>query len=339
MRRRVDPDRLRGVLDDLGLRYRLSGSSYVFTCPLCRKPDKLWMYRDSGGFKCWVCAETRGFSGAPEYALVEMTGQDVRRIRERLYGTSLAVGSRKLPINFGEGNWEDDPDAEITEPEMEPTEWPDLLFHSVDSPDGADGAAYLESRGVPAAVAAEYGVAYYPARRSLVFPARLGGKTYGWQYRIIDPDFVELPDGTTVSRPKAINESLPRDKIVLFADRLKGSRHAVVTEGPFDALKAHLCGGNVATMGKAVADAQVALLLRSGVGLVYSALDPDALPEVDRLLRRLGDAVEFHHVDVPRPYKDLGAMRMEDVPDVVFSTPILLPGRRLPIYFPERRVG
>jgi hypothetical protein len=338
----VDADRLRGVLDNHGLSYRVGGASYIFTCPLCGKPDKLWMYRDTGGFKCWVCAESRGFKGSPEYAIHEMTGVALARLREEIYGHSLPAGQRSLPIDYGEGDegdYEPDVDPASLPDPPKPVLWPEDLFLALTDPAASDGAGYVESRGVSTDVAAQYGITYYPTRRSIVFPVRFRGVYYGWQYRTIDPEWIDLGDGNIATRIKAINESIPRDKTVMFADRLDGSKHAVVCEGPFDGLKAHLCGGNVGTMGKAIADGQVAALIRSGVKTVYSALDPDALPEVDRLVRRLGDDVEFRHFTPPRPYKDLGAMRMTDVPDLIFSSPIWRPGRHLPIWYPEGRQG
>lgn len=327
------PDRLRGVLDDRGLTYRVTAASFVFTCPLCGKEEKLWMYRATGKFRCYYCAEIRGFRGRAEYAIHEMTGVDLLRLREEIYGVAGAAATRSLDVVFPE-DVDDEDDVEAAEPEPEVREWPPM-FPRIGEPGAEDGAAYLAGRGIPPEIAALYGIGYSPMRRSVVFPTYVGGKLRGWQYRIIDPEVEVYPDGVIAERLKAVNEGLPRATTMFFQDRLIGSPHAVVGEGPMDGLKCHLVGGNVATGGKALADAQIAAVVRSGVGVVYSVLDPDALPEVDRLSQRLGDAVRFHHIDVPRPYKDIGAMRMADVPEVVFSAPVWRRGRRLPIWFPE----
>ncbi len=95
----------------------------------------------------------------------------------------------------------------------------------------------------------------------------------------------------------------------MFADRLNGSRHAVVAEGPVDALKAHLCGGNVSPMGKAVNPAQMGLILNAGVRDVYLGLDPDAADETARLVRNhFGDVRLFQ---LAAPVK--GAMEKPDL--------------------------
>jgi len=60
-----------------------------------------------------------------------------------------------------------------------------------------------------------------------------------------------------------------------------------VTEGPVDAIKFHLCGGNVASCGKIVSDKQLEVILESGVRKIYLALDPDAMPEMRELAKKV----------------------------------------------------
>ncbi len=114
---------------------------------------------------------------------------------------------------------------------------------------------------------------------------------------------------------------------MMFANRLVGSKHVVVCEGPIDAIKADWCGGNVATMGKAVGLGQVKTLrdpdrlnrqqvgaiCGAGIQKVYLALDDDAARETERLVRQFSD-LEVYQMIPPAPYHDLGEM---DYPEVL----------------------
>jgi len=113
----------------------------------------------------------------------------------------------------------------------------------------------------------------------------------------------------------------------MFADRVAGHDHAVLCEGPLDALKAHYCGGNVATMGKAVAPAQIQLLKSSGIKKLYLALDPDAAEEVNRLVESLSGHLELYDMIAPTngTKADLGAMSLEEVYDLFLSAPKINP--------------
>jgi DNA primase len=114
-----------------------------------------------------------------------------------------------------------------------------------------------------------------------------------------------------------------RDRVLMFADRLTGSDHAVLCEGPMDALKAHLCGGNVATMGKVVHRNQIALIRNAGIGKIYLALDPDAAAETGKLVSEIGIDMECYQILPPPGREDLG----ECTPKEVYSA--MLGARRV----------
>jgi hypothetical protein len=46
------------------------------------------MFKSDGRFVCWVCAETSGFKGRPEFALQELLGMSLSSIKEKIYGDS-----------------------------------------------------------------------------------------------------------------------------------------------------------------------------------------------------------------------------------------------------------
>jgi DNA primase len=101
----------------------------------------------------------------------------------------------------------------------------------------------------------------------------------------------------------------------MFQDNLINSPHAIICEGPVDALKCHLIGGAVATMGKNVSKRQIEIINNSGVGRVYVALDPDAVTEIKHLLQAFPDK-ETHLLQPPPDKKDLGECSLEEVRDL-----------------------
>ncbi len=334
-----DPSRLLATLTDLGVAFESTPQRYVMACPKCGGKNKLSIYRQSGWFACWVCRESQGFSGAPEFALREITGKSISELRAMLYGVREAPAAVPLAVHFDAFAEEGDEDS----PPPPQNEMPDLYWpchvQPIDARASRPGREYLDGRGVPVDLAMQYDVHYDVERRAVAFPCWVEGRLVGWQTRVIDPVLVECPDGTIVKRVKAMSTTdMPRDRTVLFSDRLKGCDHAVVCEGPIDALHAHLAGGNVATAGKAVAVGQCEALLMAGVRKFYLALDPDAAFEIAALERKLGvEGVELHLVQIPDAYEDLGAMPLEEARDAILSSPIL-PKGLLHIHFSAKDI-
>jgi hypothetical protein len=162
----------------------------------------------------------------------------------------------------------------------------------------------------------------------VAFPVELEGRLVGFQERTVLKETKLWSDELDrfTETPKVLSsKGIPREQLVMFGDRLAGVEHVVLCEGPIDAIKAHLCGGNVATMGKAVSKGQIALLRANGIKKIYLALDPDAAEETARLAREFGD-LEVYLMHAPAGYKDLGAMSMEAVRDLFTSAPRVNPG-------------
>jgi hypothetical protein len=331
-----DPARLQATLNELGVAFKTTPQRFVMNCPLCGGVDKLSIYRQSGWFACWVCRESdRQFSGAPEFALRELTGRSIGDIRTMLYGVREASATVPLAVHFDAFAEEDDEDAPPPPQNEMPDLWWPAHIQPLDARAARPGREYLvEGRGVPLELAMEYDVRYDVEKRAVAFPSWIDGRLTGWQTRVIDPLIMELPDGQVTKRVKAMSTTgFPRDRTVMFSDRLRGSDHVVVCEGPIDALHAHLAGGNVATAGKALAAGQVELFIRRGFKKIYLALDPDAAFEIQSLEQRLGvDDVELHLVQIPAPYWDLGEMPLDEARDAIFSAPIL-PKGLIHIYF------
>ena len=316
-----DSREIKAILDEYGVIVTDNHKSYITHCPLCSKDKKLFFRKTDGRFVCWVCRETEGFQGRPEFALNKITGLPISTLKERLYGSDGKSGSTSvsLDISLQDFYGEDDPVEEVEEIPSMPWAWD---AYPITSKEAARGAAYLEGRGISVSVAQEYGIRYQPRSRRVLFPVIMGGRLLGWQGRFVANNKIYTEDGRVVEIPKALStDDIPRDRTFMFGDRLTGSSYAVLCEGPVDALKAHLCGGNVASMGKAISEKQIKLLKNSGVTKLYLALDPDAAEETSRLVADFAGDLECYWMLPPCPYKDLGEMTMEEVRELFLGAP------------------
>lgn len=305
----LDPNLIPELLAEAGVgKPKQNGKSYILSCPRCSKKDKLFIRKRDGRFVCWVCKEKDNFQGAPEYALAEITGRTIGELQKMLYGAEGLTGSVSISLELKDFF---DDDEEVTVrlvPEVEPN--PD--FRDLDSEYASAGVEYLASRGIPLQVALEYGIKYWPARSRVVFPVISKGKLLGWQSRTIKASEYIDEEGDLIKIPKALTyEGLAKDQVLMFADRITGE-HAILTEGPVDAIKAHLCGGNVASLGKAVSRSQLNLLRYSGIKKLYLGLDLDASAEIERIVRTFYGEIQLFDMRPPKGY-DLGAMSFKDV--------------------------
>jgi hypothetical protein len=314
------PERLATFMKESGLFFHESGGSYVMDCPVCQKKGKLYIRKRDGEVRCWHCyRQTNDPGGKPEFALSLLMGQSLGSIQSRLYNwrpDASTEGRIAIRTLFN------DPDDEeiLTSAPLPETEMPPGCHPLDDAFFSHRGRAYLEGRGVPLEVAMEYGIQYWTTQRKVVFPVIIDGRLAGWQWRTIDkvePFEVERYGVKKIVKPlKSLTwEGMPRDRVLMFHDRLIGSPHAVLSEGPVDGLKAHLCGGNVVTMGKVIGDGQLDLIRAAGCKRVYLALDPDATEDTAQLIRTRG-LEELYWMEVPKGYKDQGEMPMEEVLDV-----------------------
>lgn len=318
---------VKDILQEFGVSFKTNGKSFIMTCPRCQKAEKLYIRRHDGRFVCWFCAESDNFKGRPEFALRELTGLPLSVLRNRLYGIDVTATS-DFHIHIKMGDFVD-PDEDIVESNEVPTVVEDPEHVLLTDPRAQPGVDYLAGRGIPLPIALEYGIKYWPNRRRVVFPVTDGDKLYGNQARAIyktDPYWDEEKNKFMKPLKIVTSDDLDRERLVMFGDRLKGSDHCIFTEGPFDALAAHLCGGNIATMGKAISRQQLELVRNSGIRKVYLGLDPDAYREVQKVYRIFSD-LEVYDLRPPKPYSDLGQMSMEAVKALYDNAKPLLPGQ------------
>ncbi len=311
---------LKTFLESSSLSYRTNGRSYIFDCPVCPElghggSDKIYIRKDDGASRCWVCSQEPGGlrGGRPEFVLARLLQEPVGRVRARLYGferaddedDALSLDQTGLEDIF---NWQPPPENELVLPVRE---WP-FDYYPIDHGFSGNGREYLQGRGIDLALAQKYGVRYHPKGLRVVFPVSFGGDLYGWQGRYIRDTTIRNANGEPVfdkdGKPKKIlkaktSDGLPRERLVMFEDNLTDSDHCLLTEGPISAIKGDACGGNIATMGKTINRAQIEVIQRHGIKLLYLALDPDAAVEAQNLIREYD--FEVRVLEIP-PEKDLG---------------------------------
>ncbi len=280
--------------------YRREGSALVVKCPRCGsdklhfrigqidqqvrqrlKAEQLYAFR----FSCFsgACA---GWGGRPEFALAELLGISVGAARQELTGDGgLVVYSRR------EDPFQERP--ELLEPAQAPTvEWPHQ-FIPLGQPGSEPGTAYMESRGVPVEIAQQYGVRYSVIDRSVAFPVEVQGRLLGWQLRLAIPHVWVGEDGTKHTSNKATTSPGLQRAQWMFGDRCLGSRLAFALEGPLDAIKAHLVGGNLASMGKVITTSLLRALAAYPWEELCIGLDAGTRAESDKLLYEFDQVIKY----------------------------------------------
>jgi transcription elongation factor Elf1 len=324
----IDAKTLARIIEAGGVPFRQNAISFIFTCPRCSKKDKLYLRKRDGQFVCWVCKETENFKGRPEWALIELYPEyTIAELKLRLYGEDLPDQLQdELVVTFeGWGYQELDEDEISADPVPNDVFWPPQFVTFDDGVSFVKGAQYLVSRGINIEHVRTYDIRYDPTEQRVIFPVKVDGKLIGWQARSIrKTEFFDVERAKTVRIPKILTSETLRESgghWLMFQDRLKGSEHCVLAEGPVSAIKAHLCGGNVASMGKAVTENQLRTILRYGVKRIYLALDTDAADDVRRIVKVLKPELETYLLLPPPGRDDLGDATQEEVYEQFLRAP------------------
>lgn len=316
-RRKLNAEALVELLKTEGLDFHPAARSWVLDCPMCGR--RKWAIRKTDGYsKCYRC--DHDFKGFADYTLSVALKRERGPLSKLLYGVVLSGGHVE---ERGEERWVDHweelavHDIEVIEVESWPPEvFPHPDHRELDSPAGMKGLAYLESRGISLELAKEYGVKYNPVEERVIFPIVVEGVLRGWQGRLVHSGKYIDKKGREREMPKALSEGECGGKVLQFQDRLKGASHCVLVEGPVDAIKCHMLGGNVASMGKnnvtpAVLDI---IVRRHGIKKVYLGLDDDAAAVFESSLLDLSwhRDIEVFHLRPAPGREDLGAGTLEE---------------------------
>lgn len=281
----------------------ITARSFVFDCPVCNGKSKLYIQKSNGQSICFrqetaECPQKGSsaayvlslLSGVPFFAVKrEMESGDIQLTNEINIKLDLDEPLKKtlnpVPVSELPPDWL---------PLTDPTSLPGLTYATIE-------------RGVAASILSKEGIGYSPSQRRLVIPAIMNKQLYGWQSRAIDP----VQKGYKMRGMKGNwkNGSL------MFHDNLIDSPHAIIAEGPFDALKFHLAGGNIATMGKSISTDQFALIIDQLPQSIYFALDRDADELVAgyvSLLKSMLYPGRFYKIEVPARRDDFGDCSPEE---------------------------
>jgi hypothetical protein len=311
----LDVNALRETIVAGGVPFKQNAGSYIFACPRCLKRDKLYVRKRDGRFKCFYCAEVQGFSGWADWALAELLGRPQPELRALLYGDIVGQGTESFTVQLKDP-WADEEDEILEESADDLVEvcWsPDIV--DLDHGLAQKGVRYLESRGIDLDLARQYKLRYDVPSKRVVFPCWVGGRLYGWQSRYVDQTtVVDLEQSRVKQIPKMLTQGQIGGKILMFQDRLIGSHHAVLVEGPIDAIKCHDCGGNVAAMGKGVSTRQLEIISRMGIRKLYVGLDPDASQDIMRIVRQAETlGMTCFRLNPPPGRQDLGDATLAEV--------------------------
>ena len=321
----TNPEKLREFIEGQGLSFKQNSRSYIFDCPRCKHTQKLYMEKRNGKFKCFFCASTDRFQGRAEFALADLALMPLKEVRAFLYGANFTGTAIELDIQLSEFFGEDDV-VDVDAVDVPRMAFP-LDYYEITHRHAQKGVEYLASRGIDLELAKEYHLRFAPTERRVIFPVELGDRLVGWQKRIIIPTKVwnEEQERYNETAKMLSSKDVPTAHVVMFANRMVGSEHVVVCEGPIDAIKMHKAGGNIATMGKSIGQGQiktlrdperltrqqVSVLRTCGLKRVYLALDPDAARETARLVREFSD-LETYVVRPPRGAKDIGELSLDE---------------------------
>jgi hypothetical protein len=302
---------LRELVEGGSAPFKQTARSYVLFCPepACRR-QKLHVEKTTGMGKCFRC----GLKGWANWVLARVYSKSPEELDQLLYGVvtvGTIIAANILMTDF----WgEEEPEDALlpTAPQYPPAMEKSPNWVSIDEPIARPGLEYLAARGIPNDVAFAYGIGFDPEEQRVLIPVVVEGAMRGWQGRYIhSTSFVR--HGKVVNIPKVMTVGKLGKECFMFQDRLKDSNWAILTEGPFDALKCHHIGGNVASMGKDVSPRQLDILVRSGIKTLYVGLDRDADRPVGAIVKALYGVVKLYRLLPPPHRDDLGDCTFQEV--------------------------
>lgn len=285
---------------------KINSRSYIFNCPACGGDEKLYIEKATGRSIC--------FKHKTPECPTSKTGivKTLHLLSEVPIGIVAQEMSNKIITNMEEVlSFEDEVkqyEKEQEEKELPPITIKELPFDvkPINWPESKEGLDYLYGRGLHLDLMLKLHIMYSPKWRRVIFPVIMNGVLYGWQGRSIDKN------------NKLRMYNFPgewKSKTLMFFDNIKNKDFAILAEGAISALKFYHCESFVATMGKVVSESQLKLLLDGGIKKIYLALDPDAVLEMEEIVKKLlmrGSEIECFLVKVPLDKEDFGECTYEE---------------------------
>ena len=270
------------IIDRLGIDYTEKVRTIYTTCPSCQRSDKFSILKVNGSCVCYHGSCSFGQQWFEDW--IALTARVTKSEAKKMFN------------DFGQDHSSDTIDVKLDSsnklkvPELIEIQWPEGGYYELDDIMCQDGVSYLQGRGIPLEIAKHYDIRYAPLTRRIVFPLKIGNKCYGWQARAIDK--------VSAGDRFRFNSDYPRANTLMFINNVRNCKHIIVAEGPIDAMKFHLAGGNVATGGKEITSRQIELINKTGVDTLYLALDPDAAKEARDLASKVNMKVKV--IELPQ---------------------------------------
>lgn len=279
-------NKIKEFLSQYGFDYTEKRRTILSVCPSCGRADKFSFLKRGGSSICYRGKCDYGKKKLWQW-LMKVASIDEDTAKAKINGADAAGHADLIKFN----PWDEEKEDIDS---LEPIQYPE--DHMVEFFDGitVEGINYLEGRGIPLSLVREYNLKFSPRKRRVYFPVFIDGVCYGYQGRAID----KVPDDWKILG----NDGIRREYLVMFYDRINEGGHAILSEGPVDAMKFHECGGNIATMGKVVTDHQIELILEKKIKKLYLALDEDAEVEMNELANKIY-GVDIYRIRVPETVK------------------------------------
>lgn len=278
--------RVKPVLDRFRVDYEEKGKTFRMECPACGHDDKFSMLQANGHTVCYRGSCNWGKKNFAYY-ISQIAKIPIEAAKTLVYGGDVLLAAKdRIDLSF----MDDEKPLEA----LKEVPWPDRFSH-ISGLFPSDSRSYLENRGIPLELIHHYEIRWDSLQRRVVLPIFMNHTCYGWQGRAID--FVDDRDRMRN------NLNFRRDTLVMFYDQIAQGGHVIICEGPFDAMKFHECGGNIATLGKVVTDKQIELLQAKKPSAYYLGLDDDAFEEM-RVLRQKLRGTPIYQLSVPQTTVD-----------------------------------
>jgi hypothetical protein len=276
-------NKIRPLLDRLRIDYEEKVKTLHMECPHCGNTEKFSMLQANGFSICYRGSCDYGKRNFTYY-ISKVAKIHIQSAKDLIYGSDLLLGSKDDQIDL---HFLDD---EKPLRELKEIAYP-ANFEYISGLFPSDARSYLENRGVPLELIHYYEMKWNVDKRRVVLPIFMNHKCYGYQGRAIDQ----------VDKKFRMlnNEGFNRESLVMFYDQIEQGGHIIINEGPFDALKFHYCGGNIATLGKVVTDKQIELIMAKKPKAIYLGLDDDAFEET-RILKDKLRGTPIFELAVPR---------------------------------------
>lgn len=276
-----------------------SARSYIFDCPACGGKEKLYIEKSNGRSICFKHKTEECPTARTSIArvLTLISGLPFEQVKNELTDIVTTNQEEKIVVKDTTQTTQNETEK------IQPIKTSDLPIDArlISWKESEEGLNYLLGRGLDIDTLKKQGIMYSPSLRRVIFPVVMNNAIYGWQGRSIDK----------TNPLRMYNLPGPwKTQTLLFYDNLKNNEYAIIAEGAVSALKFAQVGGYVATMGKMVSTSQINLILESGVKKIYLALDPDAVEEMEILVRKLLSQINYQVkcflVKVPDGKEDFG---------------------------------